>query len=58
MDLSFTGEEDRFRDEVRTWIAENLPEQWRHGGTGGYRETGEEDLQRESGGASEARSSG
>jgi alkylation response protein AidB-like acyl-CoA dehydrogenase len=47
MDLSFTAEEDAFRDEVRTWIAANLPEEWRHGGAGGYRATGQEDLQRD-----------
>jgi alkylation response protein AidB-like acyl-CoA dehydrogenase len=47
VDLGFTAEEEAFRDEVRTWIAANLPDEWRHGGTGGYRETGSEDLQRE-----------
>jgi alkylation response protein AidB-like acyl-CoA dehydrogenase len=47
MDLSFSPEEEAFRGEVRTWIGANLPREWRHGGTGGYREEGIEDVQRE-----------
>ncbi len=47
MDLSFTPEEEAFRDEIRSWLDANLPEEWRHGGVGGYREEEEEDIQRE-----------
>jgi len=47
MDLSFTPEEEAFRQEVRSWLDANLPEEWRHGGVGGYREDEEESIQRE-----------
>ena len=47
MDLSFTPEEEAFRQEVRSWLDSNLPEEWRHGGVGGYREDEEESIQRE-----------
>ena len=47
MDLSFTPEEEVFRQEVRSWLDANLPEEWRHGGVGGYRENEEESIQRE-----------
>ena len=46
MDLSFTKEEESFREEVRSWLDENLPPEWRHRGAGGYREDDDEDLQR------------
>ena len=46
MDLSFTKEEESFREEVRSWLDENLPPEWRHRGVGGYREDDDEDLQR------------
>src|SRR5207237_1091139 len=47
MDLSFTPEEEAFRDEVRTWLDANLPAEWRHRGSGGYREEEDEGIQRE-----------
>ena len=47
MDLSFTAEEEAFREEVRTWLDRNLPATWRHGGVGGYREDADEDIQRQ-----------
>jgi alkylation response protein AidB-like acyl-CoA dehydrogenase len=47
VDLSFTAEEEAFREELRTWIAANLPDGWRRDSTGGYRETGQEEHQRE-----------
>ncbi|MBO0836481.1 MAG: acyl-CoA dehydrogenase family protein, partial [Actinobacteria bacterium] len=47
MDLSFSPEEEAFRDEVRGWIEANLPAEWRHGGTGGYREDSAGEVQRE-----------
>jgi len=46
VDLSFTKEEESFREEVRSWLDENLPPEWRHRGVGGYREDDDEDLQR------------
>ncbi len=46
MDLSFTKEEESFREEVRSWLDENLPSEWGHRGVGGYREDDDEDLQR------------
>jgi alkylation response protein AidB-like acyl-CoA dehydrogenase len=46
VDLGFTKEEEKFRQEVRGWLAENLPSRWAHGGVGGYREDAEEDIQR------------
>ena len=46
MDLSFTKEEESFREEVRSWLDDNLPAEWRHRGVGGYREDDDEDLQR------------
>ena len=46
MDLSFTQEEESFREEVRSWLDENLPSEWGHRGVGGYREDDDEDLQR------------
>jgi alkylation response protein AidB-like acyl-CoA dehydrogenase len=47
MDLSFTAEEEAFREEVRTWLAANLPQEWGHRGVGGYREDDDEQLQRD-----------
>jgi len=47
MDLAFTPEEEAFRDEVRTWLDANLPEEWRQAGKGGYREEEDTDLQRD-----------
>jgi alkylation response protein AidB-like acyl-CoA dehydrogenase len=46
MDLSFTPEEEAFRQEVRSWLDTNLPQDWRHGGVGGFREDEEESTQR------------
>jgi alkylation response protein AidB-like acyl-CoA dehydrogenase len=46
VDLGFTKEEESFREEVRSWLDENLPAEWRHRGVGGYREDDDEDLQR------------
>ena len=46
MDLGFTRDEESFRQEVRSWLDENLPPEWRHRGVGGYREDDDEDLQR------------
>jgi len=46
VDLSFTKEEESFREEVRSWLDDNLPAEWRHRGVGGYREDDDEDLQR------------
>ena len=46
MDLGFTKEEESFREEVRSWLDENLPAEWRHRGVGGYREDDDEDIQR------------
>ena len=46
MDLGFTKEVERFREEVRGWLVKNLPKEWAHGGVGGYREDAEEDIQR------------
>jgi len=45
VDLGFTAEEESFRHEVRTWLEQNLPAEWRHRGVGGYREEEETDLQ-------------
>jgi alkylation response protein AidB-like acyl-CoA dehydrogenase len=47
VDLSFTAEEEAFRQEVRTWLELNLPAEWRHRGVGGYREDAETELQRQ-----------
>ncbi len=47
MDLSFTPEEEAFRQEVKSWLDANLPPEWRHGGVGGYREDDHESIQRE-----------
>jgi alkylation response protein AidB-like acyl-CoA dehydrogenase len=47
MDLTFTPEEEAFRQEVKSWLDANLPPEWRHGGVGGYREDEEESIQRE-----------
>jgi alkylation response protein AidB-like acyl-CoA dehydrogenase len=47
MDLGFTPEEEAFRNEVRTWLAANLPSEWRQGGKGGYREDEDTQLQRD-----------
>src|SRR5438874_3040168 len=47
MDLSFTPEDEAFRAEVRSWLDANLPAEWRHRGSGGYREEEDEATQRE-----------
>ena len=47
MDLSYTPEEEAFRGEVRSWLDANLPQEWRHGGVGGFREEESEEIQRE-----------
>lgn len=47
MDLSFSREEERFREEVISWLTENLPSEWRHGGIGGFRAQEEESIQRQ-----------
>ena len=47
MDLGFTPEEEAFRQEVRSWLASNLPAEWRGRGVGGFREDEETDLQRQ-----------
>ncbi len=47
MDLSFTAEEQAFREEVRAWIESNLPTDSRPQGVGGYREDAEESVQRQ-----------
>ena len=46
MDLGFTKEEESFREEVRSWLDENLPAEWRHRGVGGYRQDDEADIPR------------
>jgi alkylation response protein AidB-like acyl-CoA dehydrogenase len=46
VDLGFSGEEQAFREEIRTWLDLNLPAEWRHRGVGGYREDAEEEIQR------------
>jgi len=45
VDLGFTAEEESFRREIRTWLEQNLPAEWRHRGAGGYREEQEEETQ-------------
>jgi alkylation response protein AidB-like acyl-CoA dehydrogenase len=47
MDLSFTAEEEAFREEVGNWLDTNLPSEWRNGGVGGYREDADESMQRQ-----------
>jgi alkylation response protein AidB-like acyl-CoA dehydrogenase len=47
MDLSFTPEEEAFRSEVQSWLGANLPADWRHRASGGYREEDDADIQRE-----------
>jgi alkylation response protein AidB-like acyl-CoA dehydrogenase len=47
VDLGFTGEEESFRHEVRTWLEVNLPAEWRHRGVGGYREEAGTEIQRD-----------
>ena len=47
MDLHFTAEEEAFRAEVRAWLDGNLPAEWRHLGTGGYRDDDDADLRRD-----------
>ncbi len=47
MDLSYSPEEEAFRAEVRTWLDENLPSEWRHRGVGGFRAEEEEAIQRD-----------
>ncbi|MGH7765310.1 MAG: acyl-CoA dehydrogenase family protein [Candidatus Dormibacteraceae bacterium] len=47
MDLGFTPQEETFRHEVRSWLDRNLPEEWRHGAVGGYREDDDTGLQRD-----------
>jgi alkylation response protein AidB-like acyl-CoA dehydrogenase len=46
VDLGFTPEEESFRHEVRAWLDTNLPDEWRLGGVGGYREEEETEIQR------------
>ena len=46
MELGFTADEEAFREEVRTWLDHNLPDEWRNGGVGGYREDADEQMQR------------
>lgn len=38
MDLAFSADDDAFRDEVRTWLAENAPTQKRPHAVAGWRE--------------------
>src|SRR5438552_977271 len=45
VDLSFTAEEEAFRDEVRAWVDANLPVDWRQGEADGRDDFG--DVQRE-----------
>ena len=47
MDVSYTPEEDAFRAEVRGWLDQNLPQEWRAAGTGGFREEEDEQVQRD-----------
>ena len=47
MDLGFTTEEESFRNEVRSWLDANLPNEWRQGGKGGYRDEEDTQLQRD-----------
>jgi len=47
VDLSFSADEEAFRQELRDWLEDNLPPEWRHKGVGGYREDEETDLQRQ-----------
>ena len=47
VDLAFTPEEESFRQEVRTWLDANLPQEWRQDGKGGYRDEEDSGLQRE-----------
>ena len=37
MDLSYSAEDEKFRQEVQDWLATNLPEDWRYFGVGGFR---------------------
>ncbi len=46
MDLGYSAEEQDFRHEVRAWLEANLPQEWRHGGVGGYREDDDTEIQR------------
>src|SRR5215813_9392711 len=34
MDLNLTPAEQAFRDELRSWLAANVPEPWRNGNSG------------------------
>jgi alkylation response protein AidB-like acyl-CoA dehydrogenase len=47
MDLQLSAEDEAFRKEIRGWLDENLPPEWRHRGIGGYREDDDEGIQRE-----------
>ena len=47
MDLKYSEEDEAFRREVRGWLDENLPQDWRHRGVGGYREEEDAEIQRE-----------
>jgi len=46
MDLGFTSQEEAFRQEVRSWLEANLPQEWVQAGKGGYREEEDTELQR------------
>ncbi|HEV2474969.1 MAG TPA: acyl-CoA dehydrogenase family protein, partial [Candidatus Dormibacteraeota bacterium] len=45
VDLGFTTAEEAFRTEVRSWLASNLPSDWRQDGKGGYRDEEDTELQ-------------
>jgi alkylation response protein AidB-like acyl-CoA dehydrogenase len=46
VDLTFTSDDEAFRDEVRAWLAGNLPSEWRHRGVGGYRDDDDVEVRR------------
>ena len=45
VDLGFTTAEEAFRTEVRSWLASNLPSDWRQEGKGGYRDEEDTEMQ-------------